>query len=281
MNKDLLQKMVDEKYLTVTKHPSEHLYIYNYSAKAQYDKMWNEVTLMTRGLILDAEMKIVARSFGKFFNIEEHTSDEIPMLPFEAYEKLDGSLGILYWINDKPFIATRGSFESEQAKHANKILYEKYEHTFNNLQKHVTYLFEIIYPQNRIVVDYESMDDLVLLAIIDNKTGLDANLQTRIGFPVVNKFDGAKDTQQIKNMNLENKEGFVLKFENSFRVKVKFEGYVKLHKIVTGTSNIAIWEYMQEGKPIADLLEKVPDEFYEWVKNTQTEIQSKFDEILK
>ena len=81
------------------------------------------------------------------------------------------------------------------------------------------------------------------------------------------------------SINLENKEGFVLKFENSFRVKVKFDEYVKLHRIVTGTSNIAIWEYMQEGKSIADLLEKVPDEFYEWVKNTQAEIQSKFDEI--
>ena len=281
MNKDLLQKMLDEKYLTVSKHPSENLYIYNYSAKAQYDKMWNEVTLMTRGLILDAEMNIVARAFKKFFNIEEHSLEEIPILPFEAYEKLDGSLGILYWINDKPFIATRGSFESEQAKHANIILYEKYSHTFNNLQKEVTYLFEIIYPQNRIVVDYESMDDLVLLAVIDNNTGLDANIKKEIGFPVVNRFDGVKDIEQIKSINLENKEGFVLKFENSFRVKVKFDEYVKLHRIVTGTSNIAIWEYMQEGKSLADLLEKVPDEFYEWVKNTQAEIQSKFDEILK
>lgn len=280
MNKDLLQKMVNEKYLTVTKHPTEHLYIYNYSAKAQYDKMWNEITLMTRGLILDDELNIVARPFGKFFNIEEHSVEDIPKKPFEVYEKLDGSLGILYWINEKPFIATRGSFESEQAKHANKILYEKYSHTFNNLQKEVTYLFEIIYPQNRVVVDYESLDDLVLLAIIDNKTGLDINEKMEIGFPKVNKHEGLKGFQEIKNMNLENKEGFVLKFENSFRVKVKFEAYVKLHKIVTGTSNIAIWEYMQEGKLISDLLEKVPDEFYDWVKNTQAEIQNKFDEIL-
>jgi RNA ligase len=40
---------------------------------------------------------------------------------------MDGSLGILYWIKDKPFVATRGSFESDQAVKATKILHERYQ----------------------------------------------------------------------------------------------------------------------------------------------------------
>ena len=109
---------------------------------------------------------------------------------------------------------------------------------------------------------------------------MDEALDSTIGFPLVEKYDGLIDIEKIKKLNIENKEGFVIKFENSFRVKVKFEDYVKLHKIVTGTSNIAIWEYMQEGKSIADLLEKVPDEFYNWVKIVQNELKQKFNEIL-
>lgn len=38
--------------------------MYNYTAKAQYDKLWNEVTLQCRGLILDGDGNVVARPFS-------------------------------------------------------------------------------------------------------------------------------------------------------------------------------------------------------------------------
>ena len=155
MDKELLQQMVAERLVSVQKHPEADLFIYNYTPKVQYDKLWNEVTLQARGLILDADMNVVEKPFGKFFNLEELQPEEIPQLPFEVFEKVDGTLGILYWINNSPFIATRGSFVSEQSKHATGILYNRYRHTFDHLDKTKTYLFEIIYPQNRIVVDYD------------------------------------------------------------------------------------------------------------------------------
>ena len=68
MKKELLQEMINEKLVSVQKHPETDLFIYNYSPKVQYEKLWNEVTLKTRGLILDAQMNFVARPFGKFFN---------------------------------------------------------------------------------------------------------------------------------------------------------------------------------------------------------------------
>ncbi len=106
----LLQQMIAEKMVNVTKHPSADLWLYNYSQKCQYEKCWNEITLQCRGLILDSDFKIVARPFGKFFNLEEHTPDQIPALPFDVFDKMDGSLAITYWIDDIPHIATRGSY---------------------------------------------------------------------------------------------------------------------------------------------------------------------------
>ena len=120
---DGLDHLVDEGYITRRKHPSEDLFILNYTPKTQYEGFWNDVTLSCRGLIVDSAGTIRARCFRKFFNYEEvfhevstRTSSS---MHFKVYDKVDGSLGILYWVGDEPFIATRGSFESEQAKRAN------------------------------------------------------------------------------------------------------------------------------------------------------------------
>ena len=271
--------MLDERFISVQKHPDSGLFIYNYTAKAQYDRVWNEITLQCRGLILDADFNITARPFKKFFNLEEIPASEVPDEPFEVYEKMDGSLGILYWRNNKPYIATRGSFISDQAKHATKILQGKYAHTFDQLDKSVTYLFEIIYPGNRIVVDYGDRDDLVLLAVIDNKTGEDLPL-ANVGFPVVKEYSGIHDLGALIALNEENKEGFVVKFKSGLRVKVKFTEYLRLHRIITGVSNVVIWEHLSEGRPFEGLLEKVPDEFYHWVKTTIDDLKSQYDTIL-
>jgi len=76
----------------------------------------------------------------------------LPQEPFEVYEKLDGSLGILYWVDDEPRVATRGSFTGVQAQRGTAILRARYGHVA--FRTDVTYLFEILFPENRIVVDY-------------------------------------------------------------------------------------------------------------------------------
>lgn len=271
--------MVEEKLVMVQKHPSAPLYIYNYTARVQYDKLWNEITLAARGLILNGDLELVARPFGKFFNLEEHAPHEIPQLPFEVYEKLDGSLGILYWWEGQPYIATRGSFDSDQAKHANGILYGKYQHLFSALDTNKTYLFEIIYPENRIVVDYGGKNDLILLAIIDNKTGHEHIAE--IGFPIVKKYEAISDLYTLKALDEKDKEGFVVRFQNGFRVKVKFADYIRLHRIVTGVSSLTIWEHLNEAKPFDELLERVPDEFLSWVSQTKHDLDSAYAQVLK
>jgi T4 RNA ligase (RNA_lig_T4_1). len=97
--------------------------VLNYTEEVQFNKRWDSITLASRGLILDTAGKIIARPLPKFFNMEELPS--IPNEPYEVHEKLDGSLGILYWLDGQPAIATRGSFTSWQAEEATKVLHEK------------------------------------------------------------------------------------------------------------------------------------------------------------
>jgi tRNA splicing ligase len=275
---DLLQEMIDANYINKLKHKDTDLYLYNYNASAQYEKVWNEVTLNCRGLILDENFNIIARPFKKFFNYGENQDLQLPIESFEVFEKMDGSLGILYWHNDLPFIATRGSFYSDQALKATELLQNKYKASIALLDRTKTYLFEIIYPQNRIVVNYGTEEMLVLLAIVDLQSGKDYPL-VDIGFPVVKKYDGLTDIAALQKLNTENKEGFVLKYESGYRVKVKFEEYLRIHRIVTNVSSKTIWENLKNGLPFNEILEKVPDEFYTWVNKTIQNFDIAYKEI--
>src|SRR5690606_32454323 len=128
-----------------------------------YDGHWNDVTLNCRGLVIQDDGAIIARPLRKFFNYGEleRRGLQAPSGPFEVYEKEDGCLGIVYYYAGDWHIATRGSFTSWQAQRAQKIL-----DGLNTriLHPSFTYLFEIILPDFRIVVDYGGAEELVLLA---------------------------------------------------------------------------------------------------------------------
>ncbi|MEM9823926.1 MAG: RNA ligase [Bacteroidota bacterium] len=275
MNIELLNDMILENFVRVNKHPELELYIYNYTPKTQYEAQWNEITLACRGLILDGEGQVVARPFAKFFNIEELEGKPIPDLPFEVFEKMDGSLGISYWVDGEVRIATRGSFTSEQAEKANLMLNSRYAAAKAKMQEGRTYLFEIIYPENRIVVDYGEEESLTLLAVIDNETGKELPLE-QLGFPLVRRYDGLADFRQLKILEEDNREGFVVKFQNDFRLKVKFSEYVRIHRIMTQVSTISIWEYLKDGKSFDEIIECVPDEFYDWVRETKAKLERQY-----
>ncbi|MFB9080967.1 hypothetical protein ACFFWB_26745 [Flavobacterium procerum] len=63
--------MISANYVRVNKHPEQDLYIYNYTQNAQFERVWNEITIACRGLILDKDLNVVARPFPKFFNLGE------------------------------------------------------------------------------------------------------------------------------------------------------------------------------------------------------------------
>jgi RNA ligase len=115
-----LNKYYEDGLLYKQVHPTLPLTIWNYTEKVQYENLWDEVTLMCRGLVTDDKGDIIAKPFKKFFNIEE--GKYTPTENFEVFEKMDGSLGIVFWYEGQWILATRGSFTSDQAIKGTEIL---------------------------------------------------------------------------------------------------------------------------------------------------------------
>jgi RNA ligase len=310
--------------LTKQVHPTLPLIIWNYTRKVQFEGLWDEVTTKCRGLITNNEGHLIAKPFPKFKNYEEHKPEDIPNEFFEVYEKMDGSLGIIFyyeeklsderryniWFNnnyqtgmerffdpnnlpnfDDPYyeptpttkgewyIATRGSFTSEQAIKGKEML-DKLNKTA--LIPGYTYLVEIIFPENRIVVDYGDAEKLVVLGAYNNETGkeVEVNEMVNEGWEVVMKYKTwGEDWETLKREISKDNEGYVIRFSGGMRMKIKGEEYVRLHRILTNFSTKDIWELLKNGEPLEPFLERVPDEFDDWVKRTVMNLRYSFHHI--
>lgn len=151
----LLKKHLADGVVRAQTHPNyPELYILNYTEVAQYDRIWDCVTNVCRGLIVrkptaDWEnAEVVARGFNKFHNLnteyvpetmEANLPSDIPLVT----EKLDGSMGIIFEYDNQIWVATRGSFDSEQARWATSFI--RKNHPNLRLPAGASVVVEIIY----------------------------------------------------------------------------------------------------------------------------------------
>lgn len=131
---------------------------------------------------------------------------------------------------------------------------------------------------NRVVVDYKGKEKIVFLSTsINGEEQHWTNSLSIFSYSGIDKKDIVKCEQHfsfgpdlykfLKEKNIKNKEGFVLRFHpDNFRMKIKFDEYVRLHRILTNFSNVDIWEHLRDKKDINEFLKNVPDEFDQWVK---------------
>lgn len=288
INKSEFDLMVNQGYININEHPNGLGYkILNYSPMCQIEKVWNDTTTKCRGLIIDNDYNIIAKPFKKFFNYEEYDDKSIIPndLDFEVFEKLDGSLGIMYWIGDTPFISTRGSFTSDQALHATHLLHTRYRNIWNKLDRNYTYLFEIIYPDDLHVVTYKNVNNIFLIGVLSLNDDSEDNIDNWSHiFNVTKRYNGVKDWLTIRELfNGDNREGFVVKFSNGFRLKLKYAEYFRLHVLKNNFSEKRILECLCNGdtKSIEDVLDMFDEEHQIYYNNIISKYQHMYDDILQ
>lgn len=160
---------------------TDKLSSFNFVKDVFFKKQWNDILVKARGLFIDMQnYKIVARSYDKFFNIDEIKSTELGNLsnmqfPITAYKKENGYLGILSVYEGKLLFCSKSLIENKKG-----FAYE-FHQCFNSLnideeqlknfllENNCSMLFEVIKPDFDVhIIDY-SHEKLVLLDIVDNK----------------------------------------------------------------------------------------------------------------
>lgn len=278
-----LDELTEQGYIRKVVSPCGKLMLYNYTDKCTYEKKWNEHTLNARGTVYEISTgKVVARAFPKFFNFGElATSKSRNLLKkknFKVYEKMDGSLGIVYFYNGSWRVNTRGSFTSDQATKATEMLGKYFT---SNMRSDRTYLVEIIYPENRIIVDYGLEEKLTLLAGFDNETGEDIPLEIldqESPFQVspAYMFDTVQELIDMQSTLGKMEEGFVAVFENGERVKFKSAEYLKVARLLSNLTPLNFWKAMKEGCVQQEILEEIPEEFEDEVKRIKNGLEEKY-----
>lgn len=265
------------------------LHVWCYSQATVYNGEWDDLTRLCRGLVTDGEGHVISRPFPKFFNWgqEEAPGPEITEQPFLAYDKEDGTLIIVGLDHDgEVVVSTKGSFDTWHSAEARKML------GYWKPVEGSTAVFEFIHPDNRIVVDYHGRQELVLLGAVAHEDGYDAF--TPAQYAEESSWNGALVSPRAFHLptmlrtvadpeNGPNREGFVLVWPSdpagpAHRVKIKFAQYVNLHRMLSRISNVSVWEALKDGTFEA-LLELVPDEIYDKVRETADDLISKHEAL--
>lgn len=236
-----------------------------YTNKCVYDGTWDDFSQLARGLVLhEASQQVVATPFPKFFNLGER-GEAVPALPFEVFEKVDGSLVIIHFWQGQWRAVTKGAFDSPQAQWAEARLAEQ---NLVALQPGTTYLAEAIYPENRIVIAYAE-PALVLLAAYDAGGTELTYLQLEpvaagLGLPLAARHAYASFTGLLAEAHAlpATREGFVIRFANGLRLKVKGAEYRRIHALISRCTPLALWEALAAGDDLIKLRRDLPEEFW-------------------
>ena len=248
--------------------PHTGLEIHTYTRQCYYGKLWNPTTVLARGLVLaPAEERVIALPFTKFFNYGEG-GGALPSLPFEATVKMDGSLGIAFHWRDKWHVATQGRLDSPQAEWAERTLRAR---PTAALDPEVTWLFEIIYddPQSDTVIRYD-FEGLILLTGYHRGTGREIEPAERrvvaraLGVESVAAIEGTSIQKLLEEARTidERHEGFVVRFADGQRIKIKGNRYCELARLILNLEPLPIWEMLLQQHDLEAARARLPEELH-------------------
>lgn len=282
----MLQEEVKNGYVVAHRNEYKPITNYTYSRLTEQENHWNEITLKTRGLILDDNRRIIFNCPRKFFNFQQNNfaNDTYERLKddFKIYEKLDGSA--IWVVNDSEYgfiVSSKSSFTSEHATWAKEIIEQKFKEKDLIFKEGICYCFELIHPENRIVVDYGEEKTLKLWGL-KTQSGetieLEDNKIDTSYFETPKLLGTNNDKSVIDNyINQKNVEGVVLKGVGDDRIKIKSQTYLELHRIKTDCTPNRILELLMSGKRVSDY--DFPDEFLKEVQSYEDIYLKKYQQI--
>lgn len=293
-------RLVDQGYLSRIPHPAYQVFLYCYTPKAVIESYWPEIMEESRGLVLDLNGNIVSKGLPKIFTLEETRTlgKKLPPGPYRLYEKIDG-VGInAFFIDREPIFHTKSSFNNEYTEWMSKYN----THMFSNLSfsrdKILTVMCELVLPVNKDsvkrVVNCES-GVYLLGALTKESTIINNNIRiTDLDLhSIKNNWIGkvpliyhVEDISKIIDINkfLEemvngkvNSEGYIVKFQDSSRVKIKTKWFLEKYKELVKVNEI-IRNKLFSGLGLDDILAETEEELHEEIREKVAKINKYVDE---
>jgi len=259
------------------------------------DAVWTSENLYQRSLIVDLQGEVLSCGWPKFFNNGEKQHlypDPEQYKDWVIQEKLDGSLVVVDFVNNIFGMRTRGcSTYTVQENHKDfELLVDKYPKIleFLKLNSHFSLLFEIVTPNNVIVIRPKEVEFYLLGAIDKNNLSIVSNQELldiwrNIGcvpMPKSYQIDNIKNLSSVINLvkTWKGSEGVVVSYnKNQNRIKIKSDWYLWIHKAKSqlNSEDNLIEFYIQRGMPLyEDFYKSVESEF-------DYELAQQLDDILK
>lgn len=241
-----------------------------------------------RGIIIDTDtMDVVCWPFRKFGNYGEGYADDIDWNSARVQEKIDGSI-IKLWHDhrkDKWRWSTNSMIDASDAHVMDGAVSfmdlirraDNYgDIPFDSLEQDKTYIFELVAPEQKIVIRYE-YPYLYHIGTRDNTTGQESQEDISIRKPVEYPLHSLREcisAAKTLNQNVESieHEGFVVVDGNWHRIKVKSPEYVYAHRVaschVFTKKRILPMIRLNDGS-LEELIRTAPDSevyvrFYQW-----------------
>lgn len=240
------------------------LAIFNYRIDADF---FNPIVREARGIIIDlVNMRVVCRGFDKFFNYGEEYAARLDWNSgVRVQQKIDGSIMKVYHWNGKWQVATNSQVTANSAgvgveksgvsfKDVFDRAAENVNLNYSFLDKNKTYIFELISPENRNVVDYGNLTTIYHIGTRDNESG--EEFVEDIGVPRPEEYPLYSLDECIAAAKILNKdheaikaEGYVCVDRDWRRIKVKSPQYVAMHHYLPGgeISNEKLLAIIEEG----------------------------------
>jgi hypothetical protein len=266
-----------------------------YLITPEADAKWNKNNLFYRSLILDKESNVLSGSWPKFFNYGEKP-DCYPNPEYysdwKCEEKKDGSLVICDYVNEQFSMRTRGTVSYATQKNAEdfELLPQQYPEVVEFLKENnnITLLFEIISPNNVIVIRPGKVEFYLLGAIDKNDMSVVSSpdlleIWRKIGSMPVPQTYNFLDTNDLSKISetikyWKGEEGIVISYNNGQnRIKLKTLWYLLCHRVksqLSSTKNLIDFYIEKEMPSHEEFYEIIETEFdYEIALQLKEELE--------